>query len=133
MIVSGQSYAFTDSQNPASSIKKPFIHHNDKAKPMTPDKVIFIAVLKAKSGKREKLRSELLKLIEPTRKESGNLDYVLFELREEPGTFHMREAFVNQKSLDIHLETSYFKHFASQVDELLEDPIRLIFMDQVSN
>lgn len=100
---------------------------------MTTEKLISIAVLKAKSGKREALRQGLLALIDPTRAEPGNLDYVLFELRDEPGTFYMREAFVDQAALDAHFAASYFQAFAATVDDLLEEPLRLIFLDQVSS
>jgi quinol monooxygenase YgiN len=96
------------------------------------EKLISIAVLKAKPGKREELRNGLLGLIEPTRSEAGNLDYVLFELRDEPGTFYMREAFVNQAALDAHFAAPYFQTFATTIDDLLTEPLRLIFLDQVS-
>lgn len=99
---------------------------------MRSDKIVSIAVLKARAGMRERLRRELLKLIEPTRLEPGNLDYVLFELQEEPGTFYMREAFVNQGALDAHCETDYFQAFACQAEELLAEPLRLILMEEVS-
>jgi len=80
------------------------------------DKIVSIAVLKARAGMREPLREALLTLIAPTRREPGNLDYVLFELKDEPGTFYMREAFVSQ----------------GQADILLAEPLRLIFMEEVS-
>ena len=99
---------------------------------MEADKLVSIAVLKAKAGMGEVLRRELLELIEPTRLEPGNLDYVLFELRDEPETFYMREAFVNQAALDAHCETDYFQAFVRQADELLAEPLRLIFMEEVS-
>lgn len=99
---------------------------------MKTEKITSIAVLKAKPGKREALRQGLLALIHPTREEPGNLDYVLFELRDEPGTFYMRETFVNQKALEAHFAASYFQAFAATVDDLLEEPLRLIFLDQVS-
>jgi quinol monooxygenase YgiN len=54
------------------------------------DKLVSIAVLKARDGMGERLRDALLTLIGPTRQEPGNLDYVLFELKDEPGTFYMR-------------------------------------------
>ena len=75
---------------------------------------------------RGRLRHELLTLVEPTRQEPGNLDYVLFELRDEPVTFYMREAFVSQAALDAHCATDYFQAFANQADELLAEPLRLI-------
>lgn len=97
------------------------------------DKITSIAVLKAKPGKREALRAGLLALIAPTRGEAGNLDYVLFELRDEPGTFYMREAFVSQAALDAHFATPHLRAFAATLDDLLEEPLRLIFLDQVSS
>lgn len=99
----------------------------------TSEKVISIAVLKAKSGKRDALREGLLKLIEPTRQEPGNLDYVLFELKNESGTFYMREAFVNEAALNEHFAAPYFKVFAASIEDLLEEPLHLIFLDQVSS
>ncbi|MFK0276660.1 putative quinol monooxygenase [Ensifer sp. NPDC090286] len=99
---------------------------------MTKEKVISIAILKAKPHQREALRQGLLGLIAPTRAEPGNLDYVLFELRDEPGTFYMREAFADQAALDAHFATPHFQAFAAEIDALLEEPLRLIFLDQVS-
>lgn len=97
------------------------------------EKLVALAVLKARPGKRETLRQGLLALIEPTRAEPGNLDYVLFELRDEPGTFYMREAFTNQAAFDAHVAAPYFQAFAATIDDLLEEPLRLIFLDQVSS
>jgi quinol monooxygenase YgiN len=95
--------------------------------------LVSIAVLKAKPGKHQALKQGLLALVEPTRTEPGNLDYVLFELRDEPGTFYMREAFKNQHALDAHFATPYFKKFAVVADDLLQEPLQLIFLEQVSN
>lgn len=95
--------------------------------------LVSIAVLKAKPGKQQALKHGLLALIEPTRAEPGNLDYVLFELRDEPGTFYMREAFRDRAALDAHFATPYFKQFAATADDLLKEPLDLIFLKQVSN
>jgi quinol monooxygenase YgiN len=95
--------------------------------------LISIAVLKAKPGEREQLRQSLLALIEPTRAEPGCLDYVLFELRDEPGTFYMREAFTSAAALEVHKATPHFQAFAAKAGDLLADPLRLIFLDRVSS
>jgi len=96
------------------------------------EKLIAFAVLKAKPGQHEALRDALLALVGPTRAEPGNLDYVLFEARDEPGLFYMREAFESQAALDAHVATAHFQNFAVRLDELLAEPIKLIFLDQVS-
>ena len=95
-------------------------------------KLISIAILKARPNKRLELQAELLGLIKPTRSESGNLDYVLFELRDDPGTFYMREAFENQAALDLHFQAPYFQAFAAKADDLLADPLKLVFLNQIS-
>ena len=90
------------------------------------DKIVSIAVLKAKADMRERLRHELLALIAPTRREPGNLDYVLFELKDEPGTFYMRESFADQAALDTHFATPHFQSFAARIDTLMVEPPRLV-------
>lgn len=99
---------------------------------MENDKITSIAVLKAKPGKRDDLRDSLLALIAPTRAEPGNLDYVLFELRDEAGTFYMREAFADKAALDAHFASDYFQAFAARLDELLVAPLDLLFLNQLS-
>lgn len=99
---------------------------------MTTLPLTSIAVLKAKPGQREALREALTALVEPTRREAGNLDYTLFELTDEPGSFYMREAFVSRSALDEHLATPYFQAFEKRFDELLAEPIKLIFLDKVA-
>lgn len=94
--------------------------------------LIGIAVLKARPGRREPLRAALSALVPPTRQEPGCLDYTLFELRDEPGSFYMRESFRDQAALDAHLATPHFKAFEERFDELLEEPIRLVFLEQIA-
>lgn len=94
--------------------------------------LVSLAILKAKPGQAQALKAALLALIEPTRAEPGNRDYMLFERSDEPGTFYMREAFDHQQALDTHLATAHFRHFAEQADKLLAEPLQLIFLDPVS-
>lgn len=97
------------------------------------NKLVSIAVLKSKAGRRDALRNGLLALIDPTRSEAGNLDYVLFEAKDEPGVFYMREAFEDQAALDAHFATPHFQAFKTTLEDLLEEPIKLIFLNQISD
>ncbi|MFG0500417.1 putative quinol monooxygenase [Pseudomonas sp. YQ_13] len=98
------------------------------------DQPLFsLAILKARQGQAPALKAALLALIEPTRAESGNRDYMLFERSDEPGTFYMREAFDHQQALDTHLATAHFQRFAEQANQLLSEPLQLIFLDPVSS
>ncbi|MCK9706294.1 putative quinol monooxygenase [Pseudomonas syringae] len=101
---------------------------NTSAKPMA-----LMAVLKASAGKEAALKHALSALVEPTRAEPGNIEYTLFEARDERGTFYMRECFKDQAALDAHVATSHYQQFAAVSAELLAEPPRLIFLDQVSS
>jgi quinol monooxygenase YgiN len=95
--------------------------------------LVSLAILTAKPGQAPTLKAALLALIEPTRAEPGNRDYMLFERSDEPGTFYMREAFDHQQALDAHLTTAHFQRFAEQAEQLLAEPLQLIFLDPVSS
>lgn len=99
---------------------------------MSTTPLVSIAVLKAKTGQREALRDALSALVAPTRQEPGCLDYTLFELRDEPGSFYMRESFQDQTALDAHFATPYFQAFEKRSGELLDAPIRLVFLEKVA-
>lgn len=99
----------------------------------TGDIVVSLATLVAREGRRDDLLRELLTLIDPTRAEPGNLDYVLFEKAEAPGTFVMREAFASIAALREHQQTAHYAAFAAQADELLAEPLALTFLTQVSD
>lgn len=86
----------------------------------------IIAVLKAKAGKENNLKSALKALIKPTREEAGCLDYALFQLKEEPDTFYMRESWRNQQALDAHVALPHFQAFVQQMDDLLAQPLKLV-------
>ncbi len=96
------------------------------------EKLISLAILTARPGNRDALRDGLLALVEPTRKEPGCLDYVLFEMQDAPGTFYMREAFTSRAALDAHFGTPHFRAFAATVESLLARPLQLVFLDQLS-
>ncbi len=62
---------------------------------------------------------------------AGNLDYALFQLRDAPDTFYMREAWQGQDALDAHVAMPYFQAFMTQMESLLAEPLRLDFLTPV--
>ncbi|MCX2477317.1 putative quinol monooxygenase [Pedobacter sp. MC2016-05] len=92
-----------------------------------------IAILKAKAGKRDELHSALLRLIDPTRSEKGCLTYMLFEDDANSGTFYMQEAFQDEAAFGFHTQTTHFQTFAKRMDDLMDEPIQLIKLNQVSH
>ncbi|TNV13104.1 antibiotic biosynthesis monooxygenase [Buttiauxella sp. B2] len=98
---------------------------------MSDNTLSIIAVLKAKEGKREALKSALQLLISPTRQEEGCLDYALFQLEDSPDLFYMRESWKGQEALDAHVALPHFQVFVQQMDALLAEPLQLIRLNAV--
>ena len=74
---------------------------------------LYIAVgLRAKKGKEDELRRDLIAVVEPSRKEEGNIRYELFEDQSDPGFFvfveHWASAEARQKH---HTESPHIQHF----------------------
>jgi quinol monooxygenase YgiN len=94
---------------------------------MTNDEVLtIIAVLKAKPGQREHLKAALKALVPATLDEPGCTDYTLFQLKEEPDTFYVRESWNGQQALDEHIALPHFQAFVKQMDTLLAEPLKLV-------
>lgn len=74
---------------------------------------LFIVVgLKAKPGKEAELRKELAAVVEPSRKEPGNLRYDLFEDQQQPGLFVFVEQWASVEERTKHHEDApHIKHF----------------------
>lgn len=75
------------------------------------DPVVCLSYFKAKPEHKDALIRELLKLIEPTRREPGCLVYELLIDEEDPNFLIMSEKFVNQEALDVHQKNSYIVQF----------------------
>lgn len=74
---------------------------------------LFIAAgLKAKKGKEDELRRDLIAIVEPSRNEEGNLRYELFVDQSDPGRFvfleHWASADARHKH---HTEGPHIQHF----------------------
>jgi quinol monooxygenase YgiN len=74
---------------------------------------VFIVVgLKAKAGQEDQLRSDLAVLVEPSRREDGNLGYDLFEDRDAPGLFVFVEQWSSEEARNQHHEHGpHIQHF----------------------
>jgi quinol monooxygenase YgiN len=80
-----------------------------------------VAYMKAASGKRAELQSELEKLIEPTTQERGCVNYDLHQGTEDPDTFIFYENWESAEALDAHLTAPHLVHFADIMGGLLDD------------
>ncbi len=74
---------------------------------------LFIVVgLKAKQGKEQELRRDLTAVVEPSRKEDGNLRYELFVDQSDPGLFVFVEHWAStEQRQKHHTAAPHIQHF----------------------
>jgi quinol monooxygenase YgiN len=87
--------------------------------------VTVIARLQAKKGQESKLRQELLRLLAPTRAESGCINYDLHESQDDPGLFAFYENWQSQYDLDAHFQSSHLNAARNVFPDLLERPAEI--------
>ncbi len=68
-----------------------------------------VATVTAKQGFEQEVGQILKKLIEPTLKENGCLNYDLHESIETAGVYVFHENWTSKKHLDAHLKTAHIK------------------------
>ena len=98
---------------------------------MADQKVTVVARAKAKPGKEEQVKQELLKLLSPTRAEDGCINYDMHESIDHAGQFLFHENWESRKSLDRHLATAHVQNFLRQADQLLAEPVEITLWKQV--
>ena len=91
-----------------------------------------VAELVAKPGKEVELRQELMKLIEPTRREKGCVQYDLLESADQPGRFVFYENWKSRKALDEHLQTPHLRGLDARSEELLAEPARILTFRRIA-
>ena len=93
--------------------------------------ITTIARLKAKPGAEARLEELLKSLIEPTRAESGCIDYTMHRDLEEPGAYYFYDNWRSQEDLDAHFETPHIKRVVEMMPDVLAEPLKLIRLEKV--
>lgn len=78
-----------------------------------------VAKVVAKSDSIEALRSELVKLIAPTRQEEGCLEYRLHQDNQDPAVFIFYENWQNKVALDQHMTSPHFTVYIKATEGLI--------------
>jgi len=68
-------------------------------------------------------RKELLKLVAPTRKEDGCIEYRLHQDNDDPAVFVFYENWQSEACLLSHMNSDHFKAYIAAVDGLIEDKV----------
>ena len=84
-----------------------------------------IAILVAKPGKEDALRSVLMGLIAPTRKEPGCITYELLHNKENAREFTFVEEWQDDAALEAHFVTDHIRTALTQFPDLLAEELDL--------
>ncbi len=82
-----------------------------------------IARLVARPGKEDALRSLLMGLVAPTRKESGCITYELLHNKENSREFTFVEEWKDEAVLEAHFATDHIKNALAKFPELLAEDL----------
>ena len=84
--------------------------------------VTVFALVKAKPGKEETVKQELLALVGPTLKEEGCLNYDLHQSVDNKAWFRFHENWTSKQLLEKHLDSPHVSRFKARMSELLVEP-----------
>ncbi len=99
---------------------------------MADKQVTVIARIKAKPGLEEKVKNEVMALVEPTRAEAGCINYDLHVSEDDGSFFMLYENWISQKALDEHLAMPYLEDFKAKAGELLAEPLDITLWEMIS-
>lgn len=80
--------------------------------------VKIIASISSTSDKIDFVKQEALKLIEPTRKESGCIEYQLFENKDDSNNIIFVETWESEEALYEHSQSEHFKIFVQSIGKI---------------
>jgi len=84
--------------------------------------VHFFIRLEPLPGKEAEFREELLRIVEPTRSETGCLAIQVFESLQEPLMFAIHSEWVDEAAFELHAQLPHTVRFLGAAEELLTHP-----------
>lgn len=92
----------------------------------------LLARLKAKSGKEDGLRAEMMKMVPASRAEAGCINYDLHVDNQDPCVFWVYENWKDAAALDAHTKEPHYLALGAVKDELLAEPVQLTKLTEIS-
>jgi quinol monooxygenase YgiN len=83
--------------------------------------VTVVAKVVAQPDAIEEVKAELLRMIEPTRKEEGCREYRLHQDNADPAVFVFYENWDSMACLERHLDSPHFKEYVNAVGSLIAE------------
>ncbi|MDQ0217416.1 antibiotic biosynthesis monooxygenase [Peribacillus cavernae] len=87
--------------------------------------IIIHAFFKVDPNHRQDFIKQARQVGAPSQAEEGNISYHFYEDPEQPNSFVFLEKWKDQEAITLHEETSHFKSFGSDVQDVLLEPIQV--------
>jgi quinol monooxygenase YgiN len=91
-----------------------------------------LAFMEAKEGKGQELVNHVLSVIGPTRKEEGNIAYVLCISLDNSNQILVDEIWTSKEALDNHFNTIHMKNGLSKIEPILAKPLEIKIYKEVT-
>jgi len=91
---------------------------------LSPTKVT--AILTARPGKAEELKTLLVGMAPHCRAEPGNLRWDLWQDQSQPDCYILDELYVDDTAVTAHRETPHYQDYLSQIPELADRTARVL-------
>lgn len=85
--------------------------------------VTIVAKLTVKSAAIEAVKAELLKMIAPTRREEGCIEYRLHQDSDDLAVFIFYENWQSPACLEKHINSAHFQAYVAAVGDLIADKL----------
>jgi len=83
--------------------------------------VTVVAKLVVNADAIDAVKTELLKLIEPTRQEEGCIEYRLHQDNDDPAVFIFYENWKSLACLDRHINTPHYKQYITAIEDAIKE------------
>jgi quinol monooxygenase YgiN len=86
----------------------------------------IFARLEPRPGKELQLRDELMRVVEPTRAESGCVRIHLYESTRGPLTWFIHSEWIDEAAFDAHIALPHTERLIAAVDDLATQPLQAV-------
>jgi quinol monooxygenase YgiN len=95
-------------------------------------RIHVLAFLEAKEGKRQELINILIPIVEPSRKEEGNISYILNSSIENPNKILFDEVWSSKNTFDKHYQNPKSCETRDKIKDLVIKPMEIKIYAEVT-
>ena len=99
---------------------------------MNAETLTVVAQIKAKPGKEDQVRQELLSLVAPSRKDAGCLNYDLHQALDNPTLFLFHENWTSEALLEQHLQKPDLQAVLARLGQMVVESPQITLWKQIA-